>query len=160
MTGPGGWPAGTVQHRNHATRDVLLAHLRSCDLAFIPPLSSRVDLEAYADRLMEHAERIEAWHPGPVGERLVGLVAIYCNNVGSTDAFISSVSVEAAHRGSGLGRAMLEAALQHARAAGFDNVSLKVNVEAVAARRAYTRLGFSETGREGAELTLRRTLRE
>lgn len=161
MTEPAGsssWPTGLVQRCNQATRDTLLAHLRKCDTAFKPPLSSRVDLEAYTDRLMEHAVRVEAWHVGPEGGVLIGLLAIYCNDPAGTDAFITSVSVEAAHRGRGLGSALIGAALQRARSAGFERVTLKVHSEAMAARRAYTRVGFAEVGRDGADLTLRRPL--
>lgn len=153
---------GIVLRCNSASPPALLRHLETCDAAFVPPLSARVVLKEYADRLVERAERIEAWATGPEGERLVGLVAIYCNAPPGGEAFITSVSVEASHRGAGLGSALISAALRRAEAAGLSCARLKVHADAVAARRAYARLGFDEVGRAtgpaGTDLTLRRDL--
>ncbi|HTW69940.1 MAG TPA: GNAT family N-acetyltransferase, partial [Acetobacteraceae bacterium] len=57
-------------------------------------------------------------------------------------ATVFSVYVDAAHRGGGLGGALLEAAITHARAAGVRTLHLTVTVGNDAARRVYERHGF------------------
>ena len=68
-------------------------------------------------------------------------------------AMIWGMYVGAAGRGLGLGRALLEAAIAHARAMpGLDRLGLTVNPEQAAAFGLYRALGFVEWGREPAGL--------
>ncbi len=95
--------------RNRSDADAIARHLEACSNSFVPPLHGRVAIPAYADKLARHAERFEAWQ----GDRLMGLVAIYCPDEG--DAFVSNVSVlpEAARQG--IGRRLVADAIAHAR---------------------------------------------
>ncbi|WP_375570108.1 GNAT family N-acetyltransferase [Seohaeicola saemankumensis] len=149
---------GIVLRHNTASLEAVLDHLWRCDTAFSPPLSSRVKLPEYAARLMDKSERVEAWHCGRHKETLVGLVALYCNAEDQVDAFITSVSVDKAHQGTGIGRRLVFAALQHAKNAGFVQINLRVHTGAMAARQVYHALGFVESERSGDELTLVRLL--
>lgn len=63
-------------------------------------------------------------------------------------ATIVSVYVDAAHRRTGLARALMEAALAHARQAGARLVELTVTVGNDGARRLYRSLGFYSYGIE------------
>jgi ribosomal protein S18 acetylase RimI-like enzyme len=63
------------------------------------------------------------------------------------EAYLAELYVVPARRGHGLGRALLEAAMDAARAAGADHIDLGTSVDDVAARGLYERLGF--TNREG-----------
>ncbi|MCR9089628.1 MAG: GNAT family N-acetyltransferase [Rhodobacteraceae bacterium] len=157
--------SGIVYSRDSAGVRDLLRHLRDSDDQFTPPLSHRVNLKAYADRLLAQAVRFEAWttegHTSRSDEchdRLIGLVAIYCNNPDRTDAFITSVSVESEFRGRGIAERLLQAALATATEAGFRSATLKVDIAATPARRLYARLAFSEAAQDGNTLTLRCSL--
>lgn len=55
---------------------------------------------------------------------------------------VHDLCVLAAHRGQGLGRRLLEAVLERARAAGCAAVSLEVRADNAIARRLYQSLGF------------------
>lgn len=55
---------------------------------------------------------------------------------------VHDLCVLAAHRGHGLGRRLMEAALERARAAGCSAVSLEVRADNEIARRLYQSLGF------------------
>jgi ribosomal protein S18 acetylase RimI-like enzyme len=55
---------------------------------------------------------------------------------------VHDLCVLAAHRGHGLGRRLMEAVLERARAAGCSAVSLEVRTDNVIARRLYQSLGF------------------
>jgi len=117
----------------------IAAHLAACDADFVPPLSRRVDIAAYADKLVGHAVRFEAWEGG----RLVGLVAAYCNDPDGCRAFVTSVSVLRGWAGRGIAVALMERCLSHARRLGFRRVALEVDAANGPARRLYEKLGFT-----------------
>lgn len=126
--------------RNRAEAAQVAAHLAACDATFIPPLSARVDLAAYADRIVRHAERFEAWS----GPQLTGLVAAYCNDSNGRRAFITSVSVLPDWQGRGIASRLLRECVQFIRAAGFESVELEVHEANDAALGLYRRHGFAD----------------
>ncbi len=131
---------------NRASGSEILAHLARCDARFVPPLSDRVDLVAYAHRLHERARRFEAWANGG----LIGLVAAYFNDENGA-MFISNVSVDEDFLGRGIASALLARAFASARATGFTQIHLRVGAADVAARRLYEKLGFRAFPAEGEQ---------
>jgi GNAT superfamily N-acetyltransferase len=67
---------------------------------------------------------------------------------GALDAYLEELYVVPERRGRGLGRALLEAAMDHARAHGAARIELNTSETDVAARALYESTGF--TNREGA----------
>ena len=66
---------------------------------------------------------------------------------GALDAHLEELYVVPERRGQGLGRALLEAAMDHARARGAARIDLGTSEDDVAARALYESTGF--TNREG-----------
>jgi ribosomal protein S18 acetylase RimI-like enzyme len=66
---------------------------------------------------------------------------------GALDAYLEELYVVPERRGRGLGRALLEAAMEYARERGAARIDLNTSVDDVAARALYERSGF--TNREG-----------
>jgi ribosomal protein S18 acetylase RimI-like enzyme len=66
---------------------------------------------------------------------------------GALDAYLEELYVVPERRGHGLGRALLEAAMRHARARGAAHIDLSTGEDDVAARALYESTGF--TNREG-----------
>jgi GNAT superfamily N-acetyltransferase len=66
---------------------------------------------------------------------------------GALDAYLEELYVVPNRRGHGLGRALLEAAMDHARARGAAHIDLNTSTGDVAAVRLYESVGF--TNREG-----------
>lgn len=61
------------------------------------------------------------------------------------EAYLAELYVRPTHRGRGLGRALLEAAMDHARERGADRIELGTTEDDVAARRLYEKCGFIRT---------------
>ena len=53
--------AGVAFEMNTASEVQIVDHLARCDADFIPPLANRVDLAAYAQKIVDRATRFEAW---------------------------------------------------------------------------------------------------
>jgi ribosomal protein S18 acetylase RimI-like enzyme len=120
-----------------ATVAEVAAHLRRCDAGFVPPLSARVDLDAYAAKLVSLATRLETWSDG----RVVALAAYYLDGPAGV-AFLSNLSVDPAARRMGLGLALLRETVRHAAARGAAHVELEVGVGNRAAMAFYEAAGF------------------
>ena len=123
---------------NTATSTEIAEHLTDCDADFIPPLSSRIEITGYAEKIANKATRCEAW----IGSALVGMVAAYCNDNDERVAFITSVSVLRSWIGKGIGERLLKDCIQQAKAADMRKVCLEVSRENVPAIRLYEKCGF------------------
>jgi ribosomal-protein-alanine N-acetyltransferase len=123
---------------NRADAACVAAHLRACDGSFLPALSTRVELEAYAAKIAQFAERTEAWS----GMELAGLVAAYANDPERRTAFITSVSVLPTWQGQGLGSRLLLACIERVRGLGFEGIELEVDGRNTAAMQLYRKHGF------------------
>ena len=74
-------------------------------------------------------------------------VAGYCSyRLVADELQINNVAVRPDHRGQGLGRSLVESALDHGRAAGARIAFLEVRRSNTAAQRLYFGLGFTEVG--------------
>jgi|688.fasta_scaffold536285_2 ribosomal protein S18 acetylase RimI-like enzyme len=134
----------------------LFAHLQGADADFMPPLSSRLDLVAYASKLAVRARRTEAWED----VKLVGLVAMYADDaIGG--GFITNVSILPGYQRRGLAGQLLKRTLDLASALGLPRVRLEVNADNFAARTLYSRNNFRQAmpATAGSTLFLERVLR-
>lgn len=98
----------------------------------------------YANRL-EMGENFGAF----AGEDLVGML-LYVREQGPKighRAFVMSVYLQPAHRGSGLASELISAAFEQARADGVLQLELYVSTAAPRARAFYAREGFREVAR-------------
>lgn len=141
-------------HRNFASSAQTAAHLRACDESFVPPLGTRVNIDDYARKLTDHAQRFEAWGD----DELVGLVAAYCNAPDRQRAFITSVSVLPGWHRRGIASRLLAQCLDYLRHLGFARVELETDVHNTAARRLYAGHGFSSADANGRTGILHRNL--
>lgn len=124
-----------------ASMQDIAAHLRETDCNFIPPLSRRVDIDAYAGKLFRSGLRCEAWSEG----KLVGLVAGYLND--QEIGFISSVSVLPGWGRRQIGAKLVAAFVESARTARTKKLHLEVHRDNIAALQLYRAAGFSEVHR-------------
>ncbi|MFZ6643632.1 GNAT family N-acetyltransferase [Undibacterium sp. TC4M20W] len=132
-------PAIQFSH-NQASQQAIAAHLQQCDAAFMPTLSSRLNIDDYASKITKLAQRFEA--NASAEHELAGLVAMYCNDVQHRRAFITNVSVLPTWQQQGIALALLKQALQFAQARGCLQVELEVNTNNPAAIALYEKIGF------------------
>jgi len=135
---------------NSATPLEILVHLRACDKAFVPPLSLRVDLDKYSNKLHQRAQNFEAW----AGDQLIGLVSAYISKE-NRSAFITNVSVSPEFSGKGIAKELMRQCAEHVNGFEIDFVDLEVNEANTAAVGLYNRLGFVKVSAEQGNLKLR-----
>lgn len=106
-----------------------------------------VELEAYLGRLDQRAEVVADMADG----RCRGLVAFYCNNPATRQAYITLVLVAPPDRGTGLGRSLVASVLGTCRGRGFTTCRLEVRNDNPAALAMYQSLGFTTVEQRGGK---------
>lgn len=123
---------------NKASETEIAEHLSSCDTDFVPPLSGRVEINEYAQKILSKASRFEAWSGGT----LVGLIAAYCNDQEKRIAYITSVSVLKEWNGKGIAACLMSRCIKDMKALGMRQVCLEVASDNTPAIRLYEKNGF------------------
>jgi len=123
---------------NRASETEIAEHLVRCDADFLPPLSGRVEIDDYARKIFAQATRFEAWSGG----KLIGLVAMYCNDQERRIVYVTSVSVLQEWTGKGIAARLLKQCIGHAEELGMRQVSLEVASDNKPAIGLYQKSGF------------------
>lgn len=139
----------TITYRqNSAAASEITAHLMACDTSFIPPLSARVTLEDYTNKLIANAQRIEAWESG----QLVGLAVFYINQ--PPRAFLTNISVLPGYQRRGIAAALMKRFREQALGAELASMALEVGSANVAAIGLYRAHGFTIAEQTGEQVTM------
>lgn len=121
---------------NVSSIDDIKGHLWSVSPQFVPELSSYVDIDKYAEKLYNKAQRIEFWENG----HLEGLLAYYLNVEGRF-AFITNVSVSPEIMGGGVASKMIKRLIEDNKGI-IDVIRLEVNAGNERAIHFYDKNGF------------------
>ena len=113
-------------------------HLRRCNSQFVPPLTVRVNIDQYAIKIFDNAVRFEAMNQ----EKLLGLVAIYCNDEMKSLAYITSVSVNQELQGMGIASDLVDAGIEYVKSIGFKIIELTVDSKNIKAINLYRKKRF------------------
>jgi ribosomal protein S18 acetylase RimI-like enzyme len=125
-----------------ADAEAIEKHLLQCDMRFLPPLSSRVSLPDYAQKLSLLADRFEAWE----SDRLIGLVAAYLRNSNTPEGYISSVSICGDFEGQGIASRLMQDCFDAAVAKRLTILVLEVAQNDQHACGFYRKHGFQPIG--------------
>jgi ribosomal protein S18 acetylase RimI-like enzyme len=128
----------------------VVTHLLSCKDDFIPALDKTVDIAAYSKKIVENAITFEAWK----NEYLVGLIAVYCNDVEKKTAFITNVSVLNEFSGKGIAGTLLKNSISYITAENFRTIKLEVNQKNKQAINLYKKHKFDETALNVESVTM------
>jgi ribosomal-protein-alanine N-acetyltransferase len=135
-----------------ATVNEILSNLIDCDKNYTPPLSTKVNLPEYAQKLFDKSITFEAWY----SNRLVGMVAAYFNDFKNLNGFITNVCVEDEFQGKHIGSELLQRCIQYGKENHFINIYLEVNENSKAAINLYEKYEFRLSGinRDSMEMIL------
>lgn len=123
---------------NRASEMEIADHLRECDTFFVPPLTERVKIKEYSQKIANLAVRFEAWS----GDILVGLLAAYCNDQSQHTAYITSLSVLPRFQGLGIASRILKKCIIYVTSLGFICIKLEVDNQNINAVKLYRKYGF------------------
>lgn len=131
--------------------DLLYNFLLQVDKEFPTSLSSRVNLKDYAKKLLHNAFISVSIQDN----KIVGCVAMYCNEYETMSAYIPLVAVDKNYRGQHISKALMACAIKMAQEKGFKKIGL--HTENDIALNLYNSLGFkimNSESRKYLELTL------
>jgi GNAT superfamily N-acetyltransferase len=117
-------------------------HLYECDDFFVPLLSSRVNLDEFAEKIFSSCTTFEAWHCND----LVGLVSCYFNN--ERFVFINHVSVCKSFQRKGIINTLLKDCIQQSKKRDFYFLRLEVHDHNKIAKKIYKNYGFQLVSRK------------
>jgi ribosomal protein S18 acetylase RimI-like enzyme len=135
---------------NRAGADQIARHLLRVDALYKPSLSSRIDIDAYSQKLHERTIRFEAW----VAEELIGLVASYSNQSKKRAAFVTNVSVLSDFQGLGIASNLMRQCIEYSIHLGLSQIELEVDQRSLPAIKLYKKLGFNTLCESGSTLTM------
>lgn len=128
----------TVYKISTAPVQAIIGHLHQCADSFSPPLSTYVDIDTYGKKIYEKAITFEAWD----GNRLVGLVAAYCNDKIKKIGYITNVSVLNEYQEAGIASRLMKNAIIYGKRKSFVKLMLEMQSGNIKAINLYKKLGF------------------
>jgi 1-aminocyclopropane-1-carboxylate deaminase/D-cysteine desulfhydrase-like pyridoxal-dependent ACC family enzyme/GNAT superfamily N-acetyltransferase len=120
----------------------LTSFLNDIEGDFIPPMSKRISIPDYAQRLHDKAELLIALS----GDEVVGLVGFYCNDQTRKNGYLSILGVKKEFRRSGIGTKLLQTAIDTIKETGIEKILLETVVAELKAP-FYAKHGFEITER-------------
>ncbi|HEY4898423.1 MAG TPA: GNAT family N-acetyltransferase [Candidatus Nanopelagicaceae bacterium] len=114
--------------------------LTSVDADFDPPLSTRISIPEYAEKIHKNAT-IFSTHQG--GE-LIAFIALYCNTPNKLTAYMTMLAVSRNHRNNGLASNLLETSIRFLKKLGFRILRLEVYKSNSNAINLYENFGFKK----------------
>lgn len=131
--------------------DLFYEFLYRVDKDFQTPLSSRVSLREYADKLLKNAFLSVSIQ----NNEIIGCIALYCNDIENKLAYIPLVAVDKRYRGQHISKALMSCAIRMAKEKGFKTIG--IHTESTIALNLYYSLNFQlkeDNKRKYLELTL------
>jgi ribosomal protein S18 acetylase RimI-like enzyme len=135
---------------NQLASSEISRYLLENDNTFVPPLSTRLQIDNYAIKLAKYAVHFCVF----INKRLVGYSGCYFNDPDKNDAFISTLSVIQEFRGKGLSKKLLLAIIQYGIKKEYNKIRLQVNVSNKPALNLYSENGFLEVGRSKSQFEM------
>ncbi len=118
----------------------IYSFLKEHEFDFFPPLSSRVNIHEYAEKIYRNAELVIAKETSSIS--IVGLTAFYANDYKNKTAFLTNINVSSTYAGKGIVKEMLRRMNAILINKGFKSVSLEVYKDNQKAIHLYQKVGF------------------
>ena len=139
----------------HPQKEFIKEYILRYDNDFYEPLSARVDMDAFSQKLSDLSFTFIIYKNTAVA----GLICSYFYDPTSKAGFITLVHTKHGYRGQHLSLYLLNAVKEYARRIGFERIILFVSKQQTSAFQLYSRHGFNvlseeESGRCKMECTL------
>ncbi len=134
-----------------ALEEEIYSHLQVCDADFYPPLCEKVDIREYSSKIYNNSVTFEAW----AGNKLVGLLAAYLNDLKSRLGYITNVSVVRDYVGRGIASELINRCIRYSQDNGFNEIKLEVHEKNAPAILLYAKKGFIKIENEGDMVLMR-----
>ena len=138
----------------HPCQAFILEYLENCDHDFYEPLSSRVTLDDFSQKLSALSTTFILLFKSAIA----GVVCAYLYAPEGKKGFITLVHVKQEFRGQHLANKLLASAYRHAKERGFETIELFVSKQQVNAFQLYLRNGFTVVTEEANGRCLMRCL--
>lgn len=117
-------------------KEAVYTFLKEIDNDFPTPLTDKVDLTEYANKISDRAEILSVVKDN----KIVACVVLYCNDIADCRAYIPLVGVLRQYRGLGLAKGLVRTAIRLAKSRGFN--ILGIHTENDSALQLYKSIGF------------------
>lgn len=122
----------------HPQKEFIKDYVLQYDNDFYEPLSARVDMETFSQKLSDHSTTFIIFKKGV----LAGLICAYFYQPETKKGFITLVHTKHEYRGRHLSLPLLDSVKQYAKERGFDRIGLFVSKQQTSAYNLYSRHGF------------------
>lgn len=123
----------------------LIKYFHLLDNSFEPPLSSYVNIEPYAEKLIRNAYVCISRDSD---NNFIGLFAVYINNSVDKIAYLSSIAVMEGYKGKGYAQQILDYIICTAKSVDMKTLKLEVKKSYPRAIRFYEKNGFIKSDDE------------
>ena len=117
-------------------REQIYTFLKKIDQDFPTPLSNKVDLNEYAEKILSTAEILSVVK----NDQVVACIVLYCNDFNTKYAYIPLVGVLQQYRGLGYAKSLVSAAISIVKSREFKTIG--IHTENSSALKLYQSLGF------------------
>ena len=121
---------------NNSKKEDIDSHLSITNEYFNPPLSTKLNLLDFAEKIYNNATRFEAWDE----EELIGLISCYCNK---EVAFINHVAIIKKFQGLGIAKILMKNCIDYTKEKRFKEIELEVSINNKEAINLYKLFNFS-----------------
>jgi ribosomal protein S18 acetylase RimI-like enzyme len=129
------------------SKEMIQTYFSENKSVFVPPLESRVDIYDFAAKITANA--VQFWAID--GTELAGFMACYFNHPEKEFGYITTISVADKYQGNGIGKSMIQTAIDYATENGFRKLRLEVNKHNLQAIQLYGKIGFLDVGADGED---------
>jgi len=124
--------------RQLSSNEILL-FLQKVDSQFVPfPLSMKVDLKGYSEKLSNYAVHFIVEDVN----QMVGMCCCYINDPQKEKAFISVTCIEPHFFGRGLGKALTHECEKYVQKQGFKFIEFEVHIENIPSINMHKAIGY------------------
>lgn len=119
-------------------KNQIVSFLQSINNDFNPPLTEKVNLYEYVDKILNKAHIIYRLSQE---NKIIGLLVLYCNDEIELKSYATLLGVDKNYRGKGLARSMMNEAIEYVKKRNYLTISLYSNNNI--AISLYKDLGFT-----------------